>query len=428
MTTWFRTTFFALENKQYRLMWTGTLFSFLGMQMQVITRGYLAYALTGRNSALGAVTLAFGVPQLLLSLVGGVIADRLPKRTVLWVSQSIIAVNSAWVATMIAFDRLEFWQLILAGFIQGACFSFVGPARQAFIGDLVGREKIANAVVLQQLSMNSSRVVGPSIAGAFLGISFIGAAGVYYMTTLGFIIACVSMIPLPRGNPRPRLTQTSPLADIVDGLRYMKARPQIAALAMTSLLVLTIGFPYQSFLASVVLGEYGAHKAAIGWLSSAGAVGGVIATVWVAGMTNSRRVWIVHPLMGVIFGVTVAALGLSPNLLSGLFVMLFVGAAGAAFQTLNTSLTMSLADHEYHGRVQSLTSLGWSFFGIAALPIGMVADHIGLRETLALMGGLCVVSVLAVEVVAKSRNVASDRHLAAMPVPREVHGTTGGGR
>ena len=99
MNTWFRTTFFALENKQYRLMWTGTLFSFLGMQMQVITRGYLAYALTGRNSALGAVTLAFGVPQLLLSLVGGVIADRLPKRTVLWVSQSIIAVNSAWVAT-----------------------------------------------------------------------------------------------------------------------------------------------------------------------------------------------------------------------------------------------------------------------------------------------------------------------------------------
>ncbi len=272
MNSWFHSTFFALENKQYRLMWTGTLFSFLGMQMQVITRGYLAYELTGRNSALGAVTLAFGVPQLMLSLVGGVIADRLPKRTVLWVSQSIIAVNSAWVATMIAFDMLEFWQLILAGFIQGACFSFVGPARQAFIGDLVGRERIANAVVLQQLSMNGSRVVGPSIAGAFLGISFIGAAGVYYMTTLGFVIAIVSMIPLPRGNPRPRATETSPMADIMDGLRYLRGRPQIAALAMTSLLVLTIGFPYQSFLASVVLGEYGATKAAICWLSSAGAV------------------------------------------------------------------------------------------------------------------------------------------------------------
>lgn len=428
MNSWFHSTFFALENKQYRLMWTGTLFSFLGMQMQVITRGYLAYELTGRNSALGAVTLAFGVPQLMLSLVGGVIADRLPKRTVLWVSQSIIAINSAWVATMIAFDRLEFWQLILAGFIQGACFSFVGPARQAFIGDLVGRERIANAVVLQQLSMNGSRVVGPSIAGAFLGISFIGAAGVYYMTTLGFVIAIVSMIPLPRGNPRPRATETSPMADIMDGLRYMRGRPQIAALAMTSLLVLTIGFPYQSFLASVVLGEYGATKAAIGWLSSAGAVGGVVATVWVASITNSRKVWMIQPLMGVLFGFTVMALGASPNLVTGLLVMLFVGATGAAFQTLNTSLTMALADHEYHGRVQSLTGLGWSFFGIAALPIGFVADHLGLRETLVLMGALCVVSVLAVELVAKSRNVARDRHLSTVPVAREARGTTGGGR
>ncbi|MBK6663867.1 MAG: MFS transporter [Thermoflexaceae bacterium] len=428
MNSWFHSTFFALENKQYRLMWTGTLFSFLGMQMQVITRGYLAYELTGRNSALGAVTLAFGVPQLMLSLVGGVIADRLPKRTVLWVSQSIIAVNSAWVATMIAFDMLEFWQLILAGFIQGACFSFVGPARQAFIGDLVGRERIANAVVLQQLSMNGSRVVGPSIAGAFLGISFIGAAGVYYMTTLGFVIAIVSMIPLPRGNPRPRATETSPMADIMDGLRYMRGRPQIAALAMTSLLVLTIGFPYQSFLASVVLGEYGATKAAIGWLSSAGAVGGVVATVWVASITNSRKVWMIQPLMGVLFGFTVMALGASPNLVTGLLVMLFVGATGAAFQTLNTSLTMALADHEYHGRVQSLTGLGWSFFGIAALPIGFVADHVGLRETLVLMGALCVVSVLTVELVAKSRNVARDRHLSTVPVAREVRGTTGGGR
>jgi len=89
---------------------------------------------------------------------------------------------------------------------------------------------------------------------------------------------------------------------------------------------------------------------------------------------------------------------------------------------------MALADHEYHGRVQSLTGLGWSFFGIAALPIGFVADHVGLRETLVLMGALCVVSVLTVELVAKSRNVARDRHLSTVPVAREVRGTTGGGR
>jgi MFS family permease len=135
------------------------------MQMQVIARGYLAYDLTGKNSALGGVMLAFGVPQLVLGLWGGVLADRLPKRNLLVICQAIIALNSAWLATMIELDRVEFWMLIVAGFVQGAGFAFIGPARQAFIGDLVERRSIGNAVVLQQLSMNSTRVIGPSLAG-----------------------------------------------------------------------------------------------------------------------------------------------------------------------------------------------------------------------------------------------------------------------
>ncbi|HMO53838.1 MAG TPA: MFS transporter, partial [Tepidiformaceae bacterium] len=143
------------------MLWIGTTFSFLGMQMQVVARGYLAFELTGKNSALGGVMLAFGVPQLLLGLWGGVLADRLPKRNLLLVCQGIIALNSAWVAFMIHADRIEYWMLIVAGVVQGAGFAFVGPARQAFIGDLVGRQSIGNAVVLQPLSMNSTRVIGP---------------------------------------------------------------------------------------------------------------------------------------------------------------------------------------------------------------------------------------------------------------------------
>src|SRR5690606_21050609 len=126
------------------------------MQMQIIARGFLAYELTGTNSALGGVGLAFGVPQLFLSLWGGVVADRFSKRKVLLWSQGIIAANSAWLATMIAMGQVEYWMLLVAGVVQGAGFAFVGPARQAFIFDLVGKDTIGNAVVLQQLSMNST--------------------------------------------------------------------------------------------------------------------------------------------------------------------------------------------------------------------------------------------------------------------------------
>ena len=167
------------------------------VQMQVIARGYLAYDLTGKNSALGGVMLAFGLPQLLLGPWGGVFADRLPKRNLIIATQGIIAANSLWIAVLISTGAIEYWHLVAAGVVQGAGFAFMGPARQAFTGDLVGREAIGNAVVLQQLSMNSTRVLGPSVAGAFIGISVIGIAGVYFVTTIGFFLATFTMLRLP---------------------------------------------------------------------------------------------------------------------------------------------------------------------------------------------------------------------------------------
>ena len=138
-TKYFARTFYALGNRQFRILFIGNIFSFLGMQMQMLARGYLAYDLTGKNSSLGAVMLAFGFPQLILSLWGGVVADRLPKRAVLITMQSVVAVNSAWLAIMIEMGQVEFWMLIVAGVVQGSAFSFIGPARQAFISDLVGK-------------------------------------------------------------------------------------------------------------------------------------------------------------------------------------------------------------------------------------------------------------------------------------------------
>ncbi|MGK2964906.1 MAG: MFS transporter, partial [Tepidiformaceae bacterium] len=108
-------TFRALEEDQFRWLWYGNIFSFLGMQMQVIARGYLAFDLTGKNSALGGVMLAFGLPQLILGLWGGVVADRFPKRRIIIACQTVVATNSAWVAVMLELGRLEYWMLVLAG-------------------------------------------------------------------------------------------------------------------------------------------------------------------------------------------------------------------------------------------------------------------------------------------------------------------------
>jgi len=425
---YFSRTFYALENPLFRTLWWGTLFSFLGMQMQVIARGYLAYDLTGKNSALGGVMLAFGVPQLLLGLWGGVLADRLPKRKTLLVAQGIIAANSAWLATMIAFGMIEYWMLIVAGVVQGAGFAFVGPARQAFIGDLVGRHSIGNAVVLQQLSMNSTRVIGPSIAGFFIAVPFIGLAGVYYMTTIGFIIAAVAMVRLPAGDPQPREETVSPLADMRDGLGYVRRRPSIALLILTSFVVVMIAFPYQSFLPSIAKDVYGVGAGGLGTLSSVGAVGAVLATVMVATYAGHPRAWRAQPVLAIAFGISVTALGITQNFIAGLSVMILVGGLASGFQSLNNSLTISLSEHRYHGRVQSISMLSWSFFGLAALPIGIVADQIGIRETLMLQGALVVLLVVALQFfLGRSETVARDRRPPQVPVESSLAGPVPGG-
>ncbi len=420
MAGWFRRTFYALESSQFRLLWIGTLFSFLGMQMQVVARGYLAYDLTGKNSALGAVMLAFGLPQLLLGLWGGVLADRLPKRNLLFVCQGIIALNSAWVAVMLGLGQLEYWMLIVAGVVQGSGFAFVGPARQAFIGDLVGRDSIGNAVVLQQLSMNSTRVIGPSLAGAFIAVAFIGTAGVYIMTTAGFFIAMFTLLRLPPGNPGPRETPASPLADLADGVRYVAKRPSILLLILTSFAVITIGFPYQSFLPSVAKDVYGVGSGGLGMLQSAGAVGAVVATMLVATYANNSKAWVAQPLLAVAFGLSLVGLGIAPNFALGLAAMVSVGALAGGFQGINNSLTMSSTDAAYHGRVQSISMLSWSMFGLAALPIGILADHIGIQQTMVVMGVVVVSLVVLLQLFGRSDAVATDRHARAHMTERRA--------
>lgn len=424
LSSYFRRTFYSLENREFRLLWMGTLFSFLGMQMQVIARGFLAYELTGKNAALGGVMLAFGLPQLVLGPWGGVFADRLPKRNLIIVTQGVIALNSLWIAILITTGSIEYWHLVAAGVVQGAGFAFMGPARQAFTGDLVGREAIGNAVVLQQLSMNSTRVIGPSIAGVFIGVAFIGIEGVYFVTTFGFILAMLTNLRLPAGNPRPRTTQYSPMHDLLEGVQYIRQRPSISLLILTSFLVVMVGFPYQSFLASIAKDVYDVGPGGLGLLSTVSAVGAVISTVIVATYAGHRRAWFAQPLLAMLFGASLILLSATSNFAFGLMAIFLVGALASSFQSLNNSLTMSMSEDQYHGRVQSISMLSWSLFGIVALPIGIVADHIGLRETLAFQGAIVIFAVALLQLL-KRTGAAADRERVVLAMRESRAGPAG---
>ena len=218
-----------------------------------------------------------------------------------------------------------------------------------------------------------------------------------------------TMLRLPPGNPTPRETQVSPLADMADGLRYVAGRPSILLLILTSFAVIMVGFPYQSFLPSVAKDVYGVGSGGLGLLQSAGAVGAVVATVFVATYAGSKKAWVAQPLLAIGFGLALVVLGLAPTFPIGLLAMLAVGALASGFQGMNNSLTMSTTDSAYHGRVQSISMLSWSMFGLAALPIGILADHIGIQETLSILGAVVVVLVILLQFFGRSEAVLQDR-------------------
>ncbi len=415
---YFARTFYSLENAQYRMLWTGTVFSFFGMQMQIVARGWLAFDLTGQNTALGAMMLAFGAPSLVFTLWGGVIADRLPRRRTLLISQGVLCLNSAWIAVMVAVGLMEFWMLLAASFTQGVGFAFMGPARNAFIGSLVGREAVGNAIVLQQLSMNGTRVVGPALAGVFISLWFIGVGGVYFITATGFLIAILTVWRLPAGEPEARAEATSPLSDLLDGLRYVRSRPSVATLILTSFVLTAFAFPFQSFLPSLAEDIYNTGSQGLGVLSAVQAVGAVIAVVLVAGIAGRASAWGQQLLLAFAFGGSVTLLGFANNFATGLGAILLVGACSAGFQSLNNALSISYSASRYHGRVQSLNMLSWSLFGIASLPIGIVADIIGIRETLMVAGVLGVGGVLLLYIIGRVWGAEEDRHVVPDAQPQ----------
>lgn len=392
---WRATTFAALSDLEYRRLWIGGLISFLAVQMEFISRGWLAFRLTGSNAGLGAVYLGFGVPMLLLTPWGGVAADRLPKRAVLMGCQATLALSSLTVAVAEIFGFLTYPLLIGTAVLQGAGFSFLGPARMAFTGELVGRERLGNAVVLQQMSMNGTRVFGPAVAGLLIGIPAFGAGGVYLMTTALMLTTLWNTSRLPNGRPPEDREVRSPLSEMADGVRYVRDRKPILVLVLTSLIVVMFAFPYVAFLPTLADRVFDVGSGGYGLMSGVSAVGALAASLVIAGRAGRAGALRIQLVAGLAFGAGVAALGFAPNFAVGLGIILCIGAASSAFQSLNNSLVLDQTDLAFHGRVQSLMMLSFSGFGMMALPLGATADAIGIRATLLGMGTIAAGAVAA---------------------------------
>lgn len=391
---WAQATFAALGSRDFRVLWLGTFGAFVAFFMSTVVQSVVAFELTGQNSAVGWVGFAQGVAMLPLGLLGGAFADRWPKRRVVVICQSATATVFLTLALLHASGGLRLIHLMAGSLAMGSAFAFLGPARQALVMDLVADRTRGNAMALQQIANNASRLLGPSLAGLLLAWSFAGATGAYLVMSSLYAGSAASMILLPKSRVREGARDQTVFADLAEGLRYVAGNRRLRLLLVFYVSLIGIAYPYVTVLPGLVEHEFGRDASSIALLYLLSAAGGLSVSLLVARYADTTKAFAIYTAMAALFCLSLFALASSPNYPVAIAFMLVVGMGSGGFQSLNAAVVVNHTDMLYIGRVMSLTMLAFSGFHLMALPVGLLADAIGERPALALMAGAATLLVL----------------------------------
>lgn len=326
-------TFSALSNPNFRLLYCGNMLQFGAMQMQMLVRGVLVYDLTGSFAALGLVSLANAIPGLLFSLVGGVVADRVPKKTVIQTAQVINMLNAALLATLAGTGLLRFEHLLASAVLLGGVNAIMMPSRQSIIPDLVGHEKLMNAVALNTSAQNLMQLVGPGLGGALL--AFASPAAVFGLNSMLYFGAVTFTVRLPKkplysyGEQNARAgvvkKKAGGLRDIAEGLKYVGSDKTIRTLIAVNFLIVTVSMPYSMMLPGFVKDVLHEGSSQQGMLMSISGVGAMVGSLIVASMpgTGRGRLFMMYATL---LGFALIAFSFSTNYLITMPIMLLIGA------------------------------------------------------------------------------------------------------
>ncbi len=386
--------FSSLANYNYRIYFIGQLVSLIGTWMQTTAQAWLVLKLTGSADALGLVIALQFLPITVFTLFGGVFADRLPKRRVLIVTQTLAMLQAAALGVLVATGSVELWHVYVLAALLGTVNAFDGPVRQTFVVELVGKEQLVNAVALNSSIFNMARIVGPGIAG--LTIAFVGNEAAFFLNAASFLAVLAAYFLMRTGDFRAapsRNRSEGVFRQIGQGISYAVHTPALLTRFIMLAAIGTFGFNFTiviPLVAKFVL-EVGPER--FGLLTSCMGAGSLVAALSLAAMGKaSPRVLMVSAAA---FCVLLASLGLSHSFALTALVLVLFGVASLVFSTtINTSIQLSVPD-ELRGRVMSIFFLLMAgSTPIGGLLTGQMADRIGVSRTLVIEAGLCAAGVI----------------------------------
>lgn len=385
--------FRALQNPNYRYYWIGQIISAIGTWMQTIAQAWLVLQLTNSPLALGLVTTCQTLPVLFLVLFGGVFADRLPKRRLLLITQTTMLLQAALLAVLTAGGWMHLSYLYILAAILGIASALDNPTRSAFVKELVGPDDVANAVALNSLVMNAARLTGPAIAGVVIAV--VGVSGCFALNAASFVAAIAALLLMRSRHffDVPMAARGKMLAQISEGLRYTVRTPEVA---LVMILMAALGtFGYNFTIVLPLIAQYVLHAGSIGFgsLSSAVAVGSLIAALGLAYTGKATQRTLLIGAAG--FSTLLFCLGLSHWWVMTIPVLIVLGMFSITYSTTASSRLQMLTPPQLRGRVMSLLMLFWmGTTPIGALVIGTLAQRQGVEAAVMEAAGLCMLGTI----------------------------------
>ena len=399
----------VFRNRNFTLLWVGSVISNSGGWMQMVAQGYLVYQLSGSPFLLGAIGVSRAIPFIVLAPFGGVVADRVDRLRLLKVTQSLQFSLALVQALLVATGLIEIWQIALLSFFGALVNSFDQPTRSAILPDLVRREDLAKAIALNSSVWHGSALFGPTLAGVIIaGISLKAA---FFGNVVGFavvIAALYMMRGVPERSGKP--STASFTGDFFAGLRYVRSTPFVMTLLLISCVVSLSGRSYQQLLPAFSHDVLNVGPDGLGLMMSAPGLGTVVGTIVLASsndITHKGRAL----FAGMLFlSITLALFALNRSFPVALVLLFFAGAASLLFSTMMTTMLQLDVATEMRGRIMALVSV--SFQGVqplGSLITGAIASAIGISEATFIAAVLVgVVAVVGWSVLPSVRDYARD--------------------
>ncbi len=394
-------TFRAFQHRNYLLWFVGQGISLIGTWMQTMAQQVLVYRLTGSAASLGIISFIGLIPLIPLSLWGGSITDRFPRRTILIVTQSVMLVQAFLLAWLTWSGRVQIWHVYLLAFILGAAVAVDLPARQAFTVDMVeGKQDLTSAIGMNSAMFNGARAIGPALAGILVATT--GEGNAFFLNGLSFVAVIFSLVMM-RGLPKPTTVaaaESSPLSHMAGGLRFILQRQTILVLVSLIAVSAFLSMPYNTLLpvfasdilkpsaqgvvaalcnsSNLVMGCQAPEALPLGLLYSMIGVGAVIGALVVASLPSNTRRGRLLTLGNLAFPTFLVLFAFSANFSLSLVLTLGIGFSFVWQNALANTLLQFISPDELRGRVMAVYSMTLqSMFRLGGLQAGYVADWLG---------------------------------------------------